>query len=136
MRLYTTYGTNDLSRAIRFYDAIFSVLDQPRLPGWSKDRAGWGNHPDAGTGFWVCTPFDGGAASVGNGTMIAFPTSSAAQVRRFHAIGLEFGGTDAGAPGLRGYYAPDFYVAYLRDPDGNKLSCFYYHYDPEKDPGD
>ena len=135
MHLYTTYGTNDLPRAIRFYDAIFAVLNQPRLPGWGDDRAGWGSDPAAGTGFWVCRPYDGKVASVGNGTMMAFPTDSAEQVRRFHATGLKHGGTDEGAPGTRSYYAPDFYVAYLRDPDGNKLSCFYYHYDPEKDPG-
>ncbi|WP_170758424.1 VOC family protein [Ruegeria lacuscaerulensis] len=136
MQLYTTYGTNDLTRAIRFYDAIFSVLDQPRLPGWTDDRAGWGTEPETGIGFWICTPFNGAAASAGNGAMIAFPAHSAAQVRRFHATGLEHGGTDEGEPGVRGYYAPDFYVAYLRDPDGNKLSCFYYHYNPVDDPGD
>lgn len=136
MRLYTTYGTNDLSRAIRFYDAIFSILEQPRLPGWTKNRAGWGSEPDAGTGFWICTPFDGKPAKVSNGTMIAFPVQCAAKVRQFHAVGLEHGGTDAGAPGTRDYYTPDFYVTYLRDPDGNKLSCFCYHYDPAKDPGD
>lgn len=136
MRLYVTYGTNDLSRAIKFYDAIFSVLELPRLPGWTKDRAGWGTEPDDGTGFWINTPFDGNPADVGNGTMIAFPTQSAATVRQFHTAGLEHGGTDAGAPGTRDYYAPDFYVTYLRDPDGNKLSCFYYHYDPARDPGD
>ncbi|MES0824471.1 VOC family protein [Ruegeria sp. SCP11] len=136
MRLYTTYGTNDLPRAIRFYDAIFSVLEQPRLPGWTEGRAGWGTDPDAGTGFWVCKPFDRLTADAGNGTMIAFPAHSAAQVRRFHATGLEHGGADEGGPGVRSYYAPDFYVAYLRDPDGNKLSCFYYHYNPAEDPGD
>ncbi|WP_254444927.1 hypothetical protein [Ruegeria atlantica] len=68
--------------------------------------------------------------------MMAFPARSATQVRQFHAVGLEHGGADEGAPGTRDYYAPDFYVAYLRDPDGNKLSCFYYHYDPAEDPGD
>ncbi|MEX0366755.1 MAG: hypothetical protein AB3N22_11840 [Ruegeria sp.] len=51
MNLYTTYGTNDLARAIRFYDAIFSVLGQPRLPGWTDGWAGWGTDPDNGTGF-------------------------------------------------------------------------------------
>ena len=65
---------------------------------------------------------------------IAFPARDAAQVRRFHASGLEHGGTDEGGPGIRDSYEPDFYVAYLRDPDGNKISCFYFHYDPAKDP--
>nr|WP_217354491.1 VOC family protein [Ruegeria atlantica] len=125
-----------MARAIRFYDAIFSVLEQPRLPGWTEDRAGWGTEPNAGTGFWICAPFDGNLANVGNGTMIAFPVQNASKVRQFHSVGLKHGGTDAGPPGIRDYYTPDFYVAYLRDPDGNKLSCFDYQYDPAKDPGD
>ncbi|WP_171176153.1 VOC family protein [Ruegeria sp. HKCCD8929] len=135
MNLYTTYGTNDLVRAIRFYDAVFSVLGQPRLPGWTEGWAGWGTDSDNGTGFWICRPLDGAPASAGNGTMIAFPACDAAQVRRFHAAGLEHGGTDEGGPGVRDFYEPDFYVAYLRDPDGNKVSCFYFHYDPAKDLG-
>ncbi len=135
MDLYTTYGTNDLPRAIHFYDAIFAVLGQPRLPGWIDGWAGWGKDPDSGTGFWVCAPFNGAPASTGNGTMIAFPAKSADQVRRFHAIGLQNGGTDEGKPGVRPHYQPDFYVAYLRDPDGNKLSCFYCHHDPEAEVG-
>lgn len=135
MDLFTTYGTNDLRRAIRFYDAIFAVLEQPRLPGWSQGWAGWGTDATAGTGFWICEPFDVAPASVGNGTMIAFPAQTADQVRRFHTAGLANGGSDEGAPGTRERYEPDFYVAYLRDPDGNKLSCFCYHYDPAKDKG-
>jgi len=135
VRLYTTLGTNDLSRAIRFYDAIFSVLDQPRLPGWTTKSAGWGTDPANGTGFWICSPFDGKPASVGNGVMIAFPACRALQVRLFHKAGLAHGGRDEGSPGTRDYYSPDFYVAYLRDPDGNKLSCFFHRYDPAKDPG-
>ncbi|WP_170607238.1 VOC family protein [Ruegeria arenilitoris] len=135
MNLFTTYGTNDLSRAIRFYDAIFSVLEQPRLPGWSSGWAGWGKNAGQGTGFWICQPFDAKPASVGNGTMIAFPAKSADQVRQFHAAGINNGGMNEGVPGIRNRYKPDFYVAYLRDPDGNKLSCFYFHYDSEMDEG-
>ncbi|KIC46881.1 lactoylglutathione lyase [Ruegeria sp. ANG-S4] len=135
MELFTTVGTNNLQRAIRFYDAIFSVLGQPRLPGWSETWAGWGSKPDQGTGFWICQPFNAAPASVGNGTMIAFPVESGDLVRRFHAAGLENGGSDEGEPGIRDRYEPDFYVCYLRDPDGNKISCFCYHYDPEQDQG-
>ncbi|MCE8512957.1 VOC family protein [Ruegeria pomeroyi] len=136
MNIYTTFGTNDLTRAVRFYDAVFAVLDQPRLPDWPEGWAGWGEDYDNGTGFWVCAPFDGSPASTGNGTMVGFPARDASQVRAFHAAGLAHGGTDAGVPGTRPYYTPDFYVAYLRDPDGNKISCFHYHYDPATDAGD
>lgn len=130
MILYTTVGTNDLPRAIRFYDAVFAALGQARLPGWAEGWAGWGKDYDSGYGFWLCQPFDGRPASAGNGTMFAFKADSADRVRRFHAAGLSNGGMDEGGPGTREAYGPAFYVAYLRDPDGNKLSAVYHHYDP------
>lgn len=122
---YTTVGTADLARAIVFYDAIFAVLKQPRFPAWSDRSASWGCDVDHGFSFCVCLPFDGRPASAGNGTMFAFRAESADQVRRFHAQGLAHGGSDEGGPGTREAYGPDFYVAYLRDPDGNKLACFH-----------
>ncbi len=67
--------------------------------------------------------------------MIAFPARDPAIGEQFHAAGLANGGTDKGKPGVRDYYSPDFFAAYLRDPDGNKISCFYCYYDKEKDPG-
>lgn len=134
MLLYTTVGTNDLPRAVRFYDAIMAVLGQPRLAldidGW----AAWGQDYDGGFGFWLCPPFDGQPATAGNGTMFAFKAESAAQVRDWHAVGLARGGRDEGAPGTRAAYGPAFYVAYLRDPDGNKLACVFHRYDPATAP--
>ena len=137
MLLYVTLGTNDLARGIAFYDPIFAVLGVPRLSGWSRSWAGWGHEADReeGTGFWLCTPFDGRPATAGNGTMVALPAASAAVVRAVHATGLANGGTDEGAPGTRPHYEPTFYVAYLRDPDGNKLSCFHFRYDPSEETG-
>lgn len=133
MLLYTTVGTDDLPRAIRFYDAIFAALGHTRLPGWADGWAGWGKDYDSGYGFWLCPPYDGRPASSGNGTMFAFKAETAAQVRRFHAAGLLNGGRDEGAPGTRADYGPEFYVAYLRDPGGTKLSAVFHHYDPSKD---
>lgn len=97
MLLYTTLGTNDLTRAIRFYEAIFTVLGQPRLPDWADGWAGWGKDYDAGFSFCLCPPFNGEAASAGNGTMAAFRAISAAQVQSFHNVGTANGGADAGA---------------------------------------
>lgn len=119
---YVTVGTNNLPRAITFYDAVLSPLGAGRLA--TDDReAGYG--PAGGPGlFWVNRPFDGRPATVGNGAMPCFAAPSRAAVDAFHAAGLAHGGTDEGAPGLRPY-GPGFYAAYLRDPDGNKLSAVF-----------
>ena len=135
MLTYITIGTNDLQRAAAFYDAIFKVLGYSRLPAWTKDWAMWGgeNKPDEGFSFCICPPFDRQPATAGNGTMFAFRAANAELVRRFHAAGLLAGGKSEGMPGTRTAYGPDFYVAYLRDPDGHKLACVYQHYSPEAD---
>lgn len=133
MLLYVTLGTNDLPRAVAFYDPIFAILGVPRLPDWTEGWAGWGQDYDHGTGLWLCPAFDAAPATPGNGTMIAFPAPDARTVRTVHATGLAHGGTDAGPPGLRDYYEPSFFVAYLRDPDGNKLACVHHRYDPAEE---
>ena len=66
-------------------------------------------------------PFDGNAATVGNGVMVALEAKDQAQVQRLYDIALANGGTDEGAPGDRG---GGFYAGYFRDPDGNKLNAF------------
>ncbi|TNF60431.1 MAG: VOC family protein [Rhodobacteraceae bacterium] len=133
MLLYVTVGTDDLPRAVAFYDAVFAALGHPRLPEWTPGWAGWGKDYDAGIGFWLCPPFDGRPASGGNGTMFSFRAESAAQVRAFHAAGLANGGTDDGPPGLRPHYDPAFYAAYLRDPTGNKICAVWHRYNPAEE---
>lgn len=128
--LYSTVGTANLERAIRFYDAVFATLGVRRAPDWSDGWAGWGGSYDQGYGFWVCTPFDGRHATPGNGTMIAFRAKDEAEVQAFHAAALVHGGRDEGKPGTRPLYGPRFYVAYVRDPDGNKLACVYHRHEP------
>jgi catechol 2,3-dioxygenase-like lactoylglutathione lyase family enzyme len=124
-------GTNDLDRAIRFYDGVTGVLGLARLPDSPAGWAGWGM--EGGTGLWLCHPFDGRGATVGNGTMVTFRAPNAATVRAFHAAALSLGGRDEGAPGTREAYAPNFYVAYVRDPDGHKLACADFAHDPDRD---
>ncbi|MHB1692088.1 MAG: VOC family protein, partial [Thiomonas sp.] len=88
--------------------------------------AGWGTYLDDGRqelALWLCQPFNGQPASAGNGTMVALAARTRAQVDAFHAAALAQGGTNEGAPGLRPHYGPDFYAAYVRDPDGNKLAA-------------
>ena len=116
---YVTLGTNDLQRATTFYDAIAKELGTGRMMEWPGAIA-WGT-PGAGAGIGLTKPFDGQAASVGNGVMVALEAKDKAQVDRLHALALSLGGACEGPPGPRG---DGFYAAYFRDLDGNKLNAF------------
>ena len=116
---YVTLGTNDLERGAKFYDAIAAEMGVARMMEWENAIA-WGA-PDGGAGIGLTKPFDGNAASVGNGVMVAFEAKDKEQVDRIHAIALANGGTCEGPPGPRG---DTFYAAYFRDLDGNKLNAF------------
>ena len=116
---YVTLGTNDLPRAVAFYDDLLSLLGGKRF--MASDRfVAWTNHPSA-AGISVALPYDGHAATVGNGVMAALSANDRAVVDQVYARALELGGTDEGAPGER---FPGFYAGYFRDLDGNKLNCF------------
>ena len=130
MLTYVYFGTNDLVRAIRFYGAALAPLGMQRCitndPEWDRTSAGWGTYDEGGfneLAFWIGLPFDQQAASVGNGSMVAFRAPNWASVDDFHAAALAQGGRCDGPPGLRLHYAPDFYAAYVRDPDGNKVAA-------------
>lgn len=116
---YVTVGTNDLPRAARFYDAIAAEMGTGRMMEFETFIA-WGT-PGGGAGIAATKPYDGEAATVGNGVMVAIEARDQDQVDRIYAIALENGGTDEGAPGARG---DGFYAGYFRDPDGNKLNAF------------
>jgi catechol 2,3-dioxygenase-like lactoylglutathione lyase family enzyme len=117
---YVTLGTNDLTRAAAFYDALLGVIGGKR---WmeSERSVAWSTGPGA-PGLSICKPFDGKAASGGNGTMIALAAADPAQVDAVYAKALSLGATDEGKPGLRG---PTYYGAYFRDADGNKICAFH-----------
>lgn len=116
---YVLLGTNDLDRAAKFYDDVLGLLGAKR--GFSNDRViSWaaGEHSP---GIGVCKPYDGKTACVGNGTMVAIACDSPETVQKLYNRALELGGSDEGAPGTR---FGNFYAAYFRDPDGNKLNAF------------
>jgi catechol 2,3-dioxygenase-like lactoylglutathione lyase family enzyme len=130
MLTYVYVGTNDLERATRFYDATLVPLGMQRCitgdPEWDRISAGWGIYENDGQrelAFWIGKPFNQQPATIGNGSMVAFKARSWKEVDAFHAAALANGGTSDGAPGLRPQYNPDFYAAYVRDPDGNKLAA-------------
>jgi predicted lactoylglutathione lyase len=116
---YVTLGTNDLTRAAKFYDSIAKELGVGRMMETDNFIA-WGEE-GGGAGIGLTKPFDGKAATVGNGVMVALSAKDKAQVDRIHKLALSLGGKDEGAPGPRG---EGFYAGYFRDPDGNKLNVF------------
>jgi len=119
---YVTLGTNDLDRAARFYDALLAEIGAGRY--MASDRfVAWAVAPDKPS-LGVIKPYDGKAASVGNGTMVALVLDSKAKVDALYKKAIELGATDEGAPGSRG--GGGFYAAYFRDLDGNKLNCFHF----------
>ena len=116
---YVTLGTNDLPRAAAFYDRICGEFGVSRMME-NETFIAWGK-PGGGGGIGLTKPFDGKAATVGNGVMAAFEAKDRAQVDRVHALALSLGAKDEGAVGDRG---GGFYAGYFRDPDGNKLNVF------------
>lgn len=122
---YVVLGTNDLPKATAFYDALLGEIGLGRQMDLRGRGYGWGKDADA-VMLCVMTPFDGEAATVGNGTMTAIGVSSREDVTRIHSKALELGGQDEGAPGLRAVGGDGFYAAYFRDLDGHKLDVFTY----------
>ncbi|HYZ61514.1 MAG TPA: VOC family protein [Acetobacteraceae bacterium] len=116
---HVTIGANDLARLAPFYDAFLAPLGIGRVHS-DEQLVGWGREGEPGQLF-VGTPFNGEAATAGNGWMCAFRAPSREAVTQAHAAALAHGGSDEGAPGLRPHYAPDYFGAYVRDPEGNKL---------------
>ena len=121
---YVTLGTDDLDRSRAFYDALFGEIGASRLmemdSGFTLYGTGWGQ-----PGVAVTRPYNGAPAVAGNGNMVSLVVDSREKVDRLHARALELGGSDEGAPGVRGEEGDRaFYGAYFRDPDGNKLCAF------------
>ena len=116
---YVTLGTNDLPRAAAFYDALLAVIGGKRTMEfdgfivWSTGR---------GPGLALTRPFDGKAATVGNGMMVALAAGARDKVDAVYRKAIELGAADEGKPGPRG---EGFYAAYFRDLDGNKLNAFH-----------
>lgn len=117
---YVTLGTNDIARAAKFYDALLAELGAKRFME-SDTFIAWTVAPDK-PGIGVTKPYDGQAATVGNGMMVAIAVNSPEKVNALYAKAIELGGKDEGAPGPRG--DSGFYAGYFRDLDGNKLNVF------------
>lgn len=119
---YVTVGTNDLERAVAFYDALFAELGAGRFMEHEGTFVAWAKDPEK-PGLAVTKPFDGQPATVGNGCMTALQVDSAADVDRVYAKAIELGAQCEGPAGPRD---GGFYIGYFRDLDGNKLNVFHF----------
>ena len=117
---HVSVGARDVPRAVAFYDKVLKALGFRRVMEFLPVAVGYGDkHPE----FWVQVPADGNTASVGNGVHISFAAPSKGAVNAFHAAAMKAGGRDEGAPGPRPDYGPDYYGAFCRDLDGNKIEA-------------
>jgi catechol 2,3-dioxygenase-like lactoylglutathione lyase family enzyme len=122
---HASVGARDIERARDFYQAVLTTLDLcivDEAPGRFVDFGLAGGRPL----FSVETPVDGQSASAGNGVHFAFRAPSIAVVEAFHAAGLAHCGTCAGPPGPRPAYGPDYFSAFVLDPEGNKVEAVWY----------
>ena len=120
-------GTNDIERAKRFYDAVLGTLGAGEaLRNQAKSGHNRLFYRHDGSTFCVSEPIDGEEASCANGGTIAFKCTSPEKVQEFHDIAVAHGGKSIeGAPGLREGNLGAMHLAYVRDPDGNKLCAIH-----------
>ncbi len=116
---YVTLGTNDLERAVAFYDALLAEIGATRFME-EETFVAWAVAPDQ-PALSVTRPYDGNVATVGNGTMVALLVDSPEKVHRIYDKAMALGAQDEGPAGPR---FEGFYAGYFRDLDGNKLNVF------------
>jgi len=115
-------GIDDFAAGYRFYAAVMAALGHAQR--FCDDGRPWAAWQPAGGGrplFIIGRPYDGAPANPGNGPMTALLAPSRAAVDAAHAAALAHGGSCEGPPGLRPHYHANYYGAYFRDPDGNKI---------------
>lgn len=113
---HVTIGVLDLEQSRMFYDAILHPLGIERLYAEGETFAGYGIRPKAF--FWI-----GQRATPQTGAHVAFAAQSREIVDRFHQAALVAGGVDNGAPGVRAHYHPNYYGAFILDPDGHNIEA-------------
>lgn len=119
------FAISDLERSKGFYDAALAPLGIAVIMTVTPEQTGKGTAigygKDGNPFFWI-----GDNEAVGEGTHVAFRVDSRREVEAFHAAALAAGGTDHGAPGLREHYGPNYYAAYVLDPDGANIEAVSY----------
>lgn len=123
MLAYVMVGTNNMKRSAKFYDAALTPLGFVRTGGNDRELGYGLKSAPTKSKFYVTRPYNKKPATFGNGTMISLAAKSRRAVDEFHAATLANGGTDEGKPGPRPASGSN-YVAYARDPDGNKICAY------------
>lgn len=115
-------GVNDFEKAFEFYSAVGKALGlELRFNNSEGAMAGWQKPETPRPILLIGKPFDGKPATVGNGSMLGLLAESRAQVEQVYQAAMKQGATCEGPPGLRPQYHENYFGAYFRDPDGNKL---------------
>ena len=117
---HVSVGVRDVERAAKFYDAVLGVLGYKRIMEFLPYAVGYGETAPA---FWVQLPHNQQVATAGNGMHISFIARTQDAVDKFHDAAMEKGAQNAGEPGPRPDYSPDYYGAFVYDLDGNKLEA-------------
>ncbi len=117
---HISVGVRDVAKAAAFYDKVLKPLGYKRVMEILPYAVAYG---DGEPEFWIGLPHDQKSPSVGNGVHISFNARTKAAVSAFHAEALASGGKDEGAAGPRKDYGPDYYGAFCRDLDGNKIEA-------------
>jgi catechol 2,3-dioxygenase-like lactoylglutathione lyase family enzyme len=120
---HVSIGVRDLARAKRFYDSALGALDYRCLSESSSSLGYGGDAPQ----FWIIAAGHPVPADERSGLHFCFSASTADAVAAFHRAALAAGGHDNGAPGVRVEYGPDYYAAFVVDPDGYRLEAYCAH---------
>lgn len=121
---YVMIGSNDVARARVYFDAVLPLIGGRICADYMPHTFCY--ELRGGGRVWVATPHDKGTATPGNGNMVGLFCENEAEVRAAHAAALANGGSNEGDPGPRPQYGPDFFGAYVRDLDGNKMSFVHF----------
>ncbi len=117
---HISIAVRDLAAAERFYTALLGTLGMSKLREWPDAAIGYGKtYPE----FWINRRADMARIAEDSGVHICLRVREPSAVDAFHAAALAAGGTSDGAPGLRAHYHENYYAAFIRDPDGNRIEA-------------
>jgi catechol 2,3-dioxygenase-like lactoylglutathione lyase family enzyme len=117
---HVSIAVRNLAEATRFYEALLATLGMTKLREWPNASVGFGKKYSE---FWINVRADMTPVAADSGVHVCLRAPTTAAVEAFHAAAIAAGGTSDGAPGLRAHYQPNYYAAFIRDPDGNRIEA-------------